>query len=73
LPAARFVRDAQLTSVAGNAPLTGVVMPDPCSRSPSQIVVALLEAAILPASSVAWNVERDSSARRGCPGSRPRS
>jgi hypothetical protein len=52
------VRDAQLTSVAGKAPLAGVVTPDPCSRSPSQIVVALLEAAILPTSWIARNVER---------------
>ena len=42
LPAAREVRDAQLTSTAGKAPLFGVVVPAPCARSPSQTVVALL-------------------------------
>jgi hypothetical protein len=42
LPAARFVREAQLTSTAGNAPLSGVVVPAPCARSPSHTVVALL-------------------------------
>jgi hypothetical protein len=46
LPAERDVRDAQVTSTSGNAPLSGCVVPEPCVRLPRQIVDALLSVAI---------------------------
>jgi class 3 adenylate cyclase len=46
LPGVRSVRAGQLTSTSESTPLAALVTPRPLGRSPSQIVVALLSAAI---------------------------